>query len=62
MSRPRKSIEQAIEDNFADLPNDRQLAILETLTTLHRWCKRIRGERLPKPDAQPEAEVPHEDQ
>jgi hypothetical protein len=36
---------QAIEDQFADLELSQQERVLETLTSLHRWCKRERSRK-----------------
>lgn len=49
MARIRRNKYEQIEDAFADLPTEEQAAMLETLTSLHRWCKR---ERARKPEQQ----------
>ncbi len=49
MARPKRSGLQLIEDGFADLNLNEQSRMLETLATLHRWCKRERSRPTPEP-------------
>lgn len=42
--RTRRTAEEQIEDMFADLPYDRQDAMLEKLKSLRRWVVRMQGD------------------
>lgn len=48
MRKPRNANRgsiQSIEDQFADLELNQQERVLETLTSLNRWCKRERSRK-----------------